>query len=197
VATDRPLRGCGTARHESYAISEGAPGRTEYAFAGLAGFAMDFREPSPAPETLERALQCRANVLVTGNLRAARRFFRDAYPGEILKVLSAAELNRLGMEPLRQSTAERPFVLFLEHVEDLDSWMQVALLDALEAPPHHASGLQLRRVISTGGSDLTTQVALGRFSRSLFLRLSTLRVHVPAKATRPRARVAPEGKEAC
>jgi len=135
-------------------------------------------------EAFDRALRSRANVLVTGDLAAARRSFGSAYPDVPTRLLSAEELNRVGLEGLRPGPGKGPFVLFLDRSENLDGWMQAALLDALEAPPHSGSSSPIRRVIAGCEVDLGARVACGLFSRSLYLRLSTLRVRVGSEAAR-------------
>ncbi|MFH1679776.1 MAG: hypothetical protein ABIH26_03930 [Candidatus Eisenbacteria bacterium] len=130
-------------------------------------------------DELRRALQSSANVLVTGNHEAARRLFENAHPGASFRVVRADDLNRTGVEALRRAPEGGPAVLFIERLERLEPWTQVALLDLLESEAHPLEEGRIRRVISACGEGLGALVARGGFCRSLYLRLSTLHVHLP------------------
>ncbi|MBM3320307.1 MAG: sigma 54-interacting transcriptional regulator [Candidatus Eisenbacteria bacterium] len=131
------------------------------------------------PDELQRALESNANVLVTGDREVARRLFRDAHPWAALRVVPADDLNRGGIEALRGIPERGPVILFIDRLERLEPWTQVALLDLLESPMEGPPGGRIRRVISACGETLPALVARGRFCRPLYLRLSTLHVHVP------------------
>jgi hypothetical protein len=159
------------------------------------------RAPAPlesreGPDELQRALESNANVLVTGDREAARRLFRDAHPWAVLRVVRAEDLNRGGVEALRGIPERGPFILFIDRLERLEPWTQVALLDLLESPMEGAPGGRIRRVISACGEALPALVARGRFCRPLYLRLSTLHVHVPESSGTNGARSASAAEEA-
>lgn len=177
----------GSSREETErgaAVAAEAPLGTEFCHDGLPIERGAWNGPDAGWEAFDRALRSRANVLVAGDLAAARRFFRSSYPDMPTRFLSGEELNRVGLEGLRSGPGEGSFVLFLDRSEYLDGWMQAALLDALEAPPHPGSPPPIRRVIAGCEVDLGARVACGLFSRSLYLRLSTLRVRVGSEAAR-------------
>jgi transcriptional regulator of aromatic amino acid metabolism len=164
--------------------------------AGARGSLAHARPARAAPRvdttSLARALQSRANVLVKGDAGAARDLFESACREGPLHVLSAEDLNSEGMCVLSRAAGPQGGWVLLEGIEALETWAQVALLDALESPAEVGSLVGIPRVISTSREDLAALVAIGRFSLPLYLRLSTIRMELPGAAPRaPSGRPAP------
>ncbi|MFH1278457.1 MAG: sigma 54-interacting transcriptional regulator [Candidatus Eisenbacteria bacterium] len=147
------------------------------------------RTPMPAHQVgrsgevmmeLSRALRCRANVLLTGNVLAGVRFFQNAYPKEDRMILDGQRLNRMSPGALRTVLRDKPAVLFLSHVHLLERWAQLFLLDLVEKQPDQEFGGRpaIRRVISSTSEDLSRLARAGTFSTPLYLRLSTLEIHL-------------------
>ena len=85
-----------------------------------------------AAVVLRRSLDCRANVLVTGDVAAARAFFR-ARLSPALREIDWRELNREGPAILFAPQPDPAGTIFLDRIERLHRWVRAALLDMLES----------------------------------------------------------------
>lgn len=153
--------------------------------AGFRGIPVRAALPSPGSGSdvmaeLSRALRCRANVLLTGNAAAGIRYFRSAYPKEDRRTLDGEHMNRMDPGAVRALLRGRPAVLFLSRVDRLERWAQLFLLDLVEKQPDPESAAQpaIHRVISTSTVNLSRLALSGGFSSPLYLRLSTLSIHI-------------------
>ncbi|MBN1825545.1 MAG: hypothetical protein JW958_04700 [Candidatus Eisenbacteria bacterium] len=141
----------------------------------LGGFRDDALEASV--RNLRRSLDCRANVLITGDVAAARGFFR-ARLSSSLREIGWRDLNREGPAILFSSRADPEETVFLDRIERLDSWVRAALLDLLEAENHGGQGV-VPRLISGCYRESVRSLGEACLERALFYRLGAITVHVP------------------